>query len=108
MLFRIATAAQGTSRPVAFTRHLALLPAPHSARRATVVCSDAADHALVFIGSNGILARRASDWVDAVGLYLESPAQRGRTADLVYRECCERRTTPAAGQARESIISMLR
>jgi hypothetical protein len=37
------------------------------------VCSDAAGHALVFNGSNGILARSVRDWVDTFGYTSNHP-----------------------------------
>jgi glycosyltransferase involved in cell wall biosynthesis len=75
---------------------------------AAVVCSDAADHAFMFNGSNGILARSVSDWVEGIRFYLESPADRERAAEIAYRDYCEKLTTPVAAQALEGVISALR
>jgi hypothetical protein len=75
---------------------------------AAVVCSDAADHALMFDGSNGILARSVADWVDGIQRYLDSPAERERAADLAYQAFCERLTTPVAAQALDSLVSTFR
>ena len=75
---------------------------------AAVVCSDAVDHDLVFNGSNGMLARSVSDWVEAIGRYLESPMERERAADLAYQDYCERLTTPVAAKALDQLIAGLR
>ena len=75
---------------------------------AAVVCSDAADHALMFNGSNGMLACSVSEWVAAIRRYLESPAERERATDLAYRDYCQRLTTPVAARALDNIIATLR
>jgi glycosyltransferase involved in cell wall biosynthesis len=74
---------------------------------AAVVCSDAADHALVFDGGNGILARGVDDWVDGIRRYLDSPAERERAAGLAYQAYQERLTTPVAAQALDALVSAL-
>ena len=73
-----------------------------------IVCSDAADHALVFDGTNGMLARSVDDWVDAILRYLDSPAEREDATARAYRDYCEKLTTPVAARALESVISMFR
>ena len=75
---------------------------------AAVVCSDAADHALVFDGSNGILARGVDEWLAGIARYLEMPDERARATGLAYQAYSERLTTPVAARALDALVASLR
>ena len=73
-----------------------------------IVCSDAADHALAFDGTNGMLACSVNDWVDAILRYLDSPAEREDATGRAYHDYCEKMTTPVAAHALDSVIATFR